>query len=54
MILRQFLNRALRSDDRDAVIALKLQDAPPRPPNAERMRMANRGKASVDQPQVRP
>ena len=47
-------NRALRIDDRDAFIALMLQDIPPRPPNAERIRLTNLGKASVDPLQVSP
>ncbi len=36
-------NRALRIDDRDAFVALMLQDIPPRPPNADRVRLANLG-----------
>lgn len=42
-------NRALRIEDREAFIALMLQDIPPRPPNAELIRLTNLGKASVDQ-----
>lgn len=40
-------NRALRINERDAFIALMLQDIPPRPPNAENVRLANLGKAPV-------
>ena len=36
-------NRALRIDDRDAFIAFMLEDIPPRPPNAERIRSVNLG-----------
>lgn len=36
-------NRALRVQDRNAFVALMLQDIPPRPPNAERVRLANLG-----------
>jgi hypothetical protein len=37
-------NRALRIEDRDAFIAYMLRDTPPRPPDAERIRMANLGR----------
>jgi hydroxyacylglutathione hydrolase len=37
-------NRAFRIDDRDAFVALMLQDIPPRPADADRMRAANRGR----------
>jgi glyoxylase-like metal-dependent hydrolase (beta-lactamase superfamily II) len=36
-------NRALRLNDREAFVALMLQDIPPRPPNAERVRRSNLG-----------
>jgi glyoxylase-like metal-dependent hydrolase (beta-lactamase superfamily II) len=40
-------NRAFRIGDRDAFVALMLQDIPPRPPNAERMRLANLGRVET-------
>jgi len=47
-------NRALQVDDRDAFVALMLQDIPPRPPQAERIRSANLGRewsgAGADSP----
>jgi glyoxylase-like metal-dependent hydrolase (beta-lactamase superfamily II) len=37
-------NRAFRIDDRDEFIALMLRDIPPRPPDAERVRLENLGR----------
>jgi glyoxylase-like metal-dependent hydrolase (beta-lactamase superfamily II) len=37
-------NRAFRIDDRDAFVALMLQDIPPRPADAERTRAVNLGR----------
>jgi hypothetical protein len=47
-------NRALQVVDRDAFVALMLQDIPPRPPQAESIRSANLGRewsgAGADSP----
>jgi glyoxylase-like metal-dependent hydrolase (beta-lactamase superfamily II) len=40
-------NRALRVADRDAFVALMLQDIPPRPPNAAAVRLANLGRTET-------
>lgn len=37
-------NRAFQVEDRDAFVALMLQDIPPRPPDAEQTRLANLGR----------
>jgi glyoxylase-like metal-dependent hydrolase (beta-lactamase superfamily II) len=37
-------NRAFRISDRDAFVALMMKDIPRRPPNAEKVRLANLGK----------
>jgi hydroxyacylglutathione hydrolase len=39
-------NRALQIDDRDAFVAFMMQSIPPRPPEAERVRMVNLGLAT--------
>lgn len=45
-------NRAFSLDDEEAFIDLMLRDVPPRPPNADRVRAANRGIVDDAEPQL--